>query len=142
MDTPLQVSFIPEKPTRQQPDSASSTHSPAPSTPHHCNDSPDRNIIQLSSTTAAQPIQMPVTPHPTKGHNLPTPHTAAPTAPSSLPSTIIFEVEAASLTTVKQRQPPWQRPRGFHSWSGTLWHTYVNLWHPRGQGLYTVPACF
>ncbi|MED6250704.1 hypothetical protein ATANTOWER_006041 [Ataeniobius toweri] len=30
-------------------------------TPHHChcNDSPGRSIIQLSSTTAAQPIQMP-----------------------------------------------------------------------------------
>ncbi|MEQ2299971.1 hypothetical protein AMECASPLE_020523 [Ameca splendens] len=50
-------------------------------TPHHrhCNDGPGRNIVQLSSTITAQPIQMPVTPHPRRGHNPnPTPHAAAP----------------------------------------------------------------
>ncbi|MED6244875.1 hypothetical protein ATANTOWER_026288 [Ataeniobius toweri] len=50
-------------------------------TPHHrhCNDGPGKNIVQLSSTITAQPIQMPVTPHPRRGHNPnPTPHAAAP----------------------------------------------------------------
>ncbi|MEQ2309282.1 hypothetical protein AMECASPLE_037035 [Ameca splendens] len=38
-------------------------------TPHHghCNDSPGRNIIQLSSTTTTQSIRELVTPHPRKG---------------------------------------------------------------------------
>ncbi|MEQ2222873.1 hypothetical protein ILYODFUR_030893 [Ilyodon furcidens] len=51
-------------------------------TPHHChcNDSPGRNIIQLSSTITAQTIQMPVTPHPRRGHNPLTLHAAAPHA--------------------------------------------------------------
>ncbi|KAK5611390.1 hypothetical protein CRENBAI_017398 [Crenichthys baileyi] len=35
MVTPPQVSFIPDKPTKQHPHSASSTHSPAPSPPAH-----------------------------------------------------------------------------------------------------------
>ncbi|KAK5608245.1 hypothetical protein CRENBAI_002082 [Crenichthys baileyi] len=160
MGTPLQESFIPEKPTKRHPHSASSTHSPAPSTPtasrpptlhtvtarqgpcamlpqplptgatgqtppstvpttsprlhtkteqthpargprpaastrgwgpsahprnhtntpHHCvcNDSPGRNIIQLSSTTAAQPIQMPVTQHPSTRHAPPSQPWARP----------------------------------------------------------------
>ncbi|MEQ2305052.1 hypothetical protein AMECASPLE_033588 [Ameca splendens] len=38
----------------------------------HCNDSPGRNIMHLSSTIATQPIQMPVTPHPRRGHSPPT----------------------------------------------------------------------
>ncbi|MEQ2281881.1 hypothetical protein AMECASPLE_034837 [Ameca splendens] len=158
MGTSLQVSFIPEKPTKQQPLSAISTRSPAPSTPAascphhtlhrnskarsprhlpqvqqgrhhrapssqrnprphtkmeqtypargprpaastqgrrppprprnytdtphhgHCNYSPGKNIIQLSSTITAQPIQMLVTPHPRRGHIPPTPHVAAPHA--------------------------------------------------------------
>ncbi|MEQ2233685.1 hypothetical protein ILYODFUR_024257 [Ilyodon furcidens] len=50
---------------------------------HHCNDSPGRNIIQLSSTIAAQPIQMPVTPHTRRGHNPPIPHAAPDVTPES-----------------------------------------------------------
>ncbi|KAK5598648.1 hypothetical protein CRENBAI_006617 [Crenichthys baileyi] len=159
MGTPPQVSFISEKPMKQHPHSASSTHSPAlstpsPSCPHHtgchngkaraphnapalvhrhnradtiehrahnrtpdptprrdkltrqevpgqrqelgadvphtdtpqhchCNDSPGRNIFQLSSSTAAQPIQIPVIPHPRRGHN---PHTLQPPTPPSSPA--------------------------------------------------------
>ncbi|MEQ2192619.1 hypothetical protein XENOCAPTIV_014497 [Xenoophorus captivus] len=41
---------------------------------------PGRNIIQLSSTIATQPIQMLVTPHPRRGHTPPNPHAAAPHA--------------------------------------------------------------
>ncbi|MEQ2241543.1 hypothetical protein ILYODFUR_026421 [Ilyodon furcidens] len=53
---------------------------PPTTTPHHhhCNDSPGRNINQLSSTITAQLLIMPVTPHPKRGHNPPTPHAASP----------------------------------------------------------------
>ncbi|MEQ2287417.1 hypothetical protein AMECASPLE_012282 [Ameca splendens] len=40
--------------------------------PRHRNDSPGRNIIQVSCTITAQSIQMLVTPHPRRGHNPPT----------------------------------------------------------------------
>ncbi|KAK5610093.1 hypothetical protein CRENBAI_011852 [Crenichthys baileyi] len=51
-----------------------------PNIPQHryCNDSPGRNNNQLSSTITALPVQMPVTPHPKRGHNPPTPHDATP----------------------------------------------------------------
>ncbi|MEQ2278950.1 hypothetical protein AMECASPLE_004564 [Ameca splendens] len=61
---------------QQAPGAAVPHHAPCnhTNTPqhHHYNDSPGRNIIQLSSTITAQPIQMPVTPHPRRGHNHPT----------------------------------------------------------------------
>ncbi|KAK5603395.1 hypothetical protein CRENBAI_008500 [Crenichthys baileyi] len=54
----------------------------------HCNDNPGRNIIQVSSTTAAQPIQMPVQEDIHEEDTSPStpPHTLQPhTSPSSPP---------------------------------------------------------
>ncbi|MEQ2286995.1 hypothetical protein AMECASPLE_007989 [Ameca splendens] len=45
-------------------------HTTSPPLQHN----PGRNINQLSTIIAAQPIQMPVTPYPRRGHNKPTPH--------------------------------------------------------------------
>ncbi|KAK5609982.1 hypothetical protein CRENBAI_022353 [Crenichthys baileyi] len=64
-----------------QPLPTNATGQASPST-SHCNNSPGRNIIQLSSTIATQLIQMLVTPHPKRGHNTPTPHTANPSCHS------------------------------------------------------------
>ncbi|MED6249221.1 hypothetical protein ATANTOWER_011099 [Ataeniobius toweri] len=184
MGTPPQMSFIPEKPTKQHPHSASSTHSPAPSTPAsshphhtarpqgkgpvqryptyrrnradtiehqahngtldptprrdkltrqevpgqqqalgagvphrnhtdtphhcHCNHSPGGYIIQLCSTTAAQQIQMPVTPLPRRGHpptiHPPARHTSPHQADLPAPPPKRSHI---SINTAKPRPPHW-----------------------------------
>ncbi|MEQ2261269.1 hypothetical protein XENORESO_008062 [Xenotaenia resolanae] len=53
-------------------------HTPTTTHHHHCNDSLGRNNNQLSSTVTAQPIQMPVTTHPKRGHNPHPPHMLQP----------------------------------------------------------------
>ncbi|MED6295067.1 hypothetical protein CHARACLAT_027586, partial [Characodon lateralis] len=66
-------------PTKRSPASSRHPGPLSPTTPPlshkktlhqcHCNDHPGGNTIQLSSTIAAQPIQMPVTPHPRRHDN-------------------------------------------------------------------------
>ncbi|MEQ2234036.1 hypothetical protein ILYODFUR_027785 [Ilyodon furcidens] len=66
--------------------------------PYHCNDSPGRNINQLSYTITAQLIQMPVTLHRKRGHNSPTSDTATPPChpPACHPNLTVYVVVACT----------------------------------------------
>ncbi|KAK5600662.1 hypothetical protein CRENBAI_013316, partial [Crenichthys baileyi] len=107
----------------------SQTENNHPNTQHHpnCNDSPEGNIIQFSSTITAQPIQIPVTPHPRRGHNTATPHAAVPppssTAtpippPSDTTASRAAHCEARPTIRPAPAAPPSQSMRGKHAPAG------------------------